>query len=484
MNRWTTEFKVGLFVLITLALIAGSWVWSYDGVREDEDSYTLRLVVGSADGLYEGSAVRIAGVDVGSVESISIAGDRAEIVLRLRAQYQLPLDSQGELKASGLLGDYYVRVYPGVQEGLLAEGDLLGTRSEPGDIDTITRNLERISDDIADITKVLREVANNRDNTQHFEATLANVDALSEDLKLIASSNKDDIRAIVESIKRLSESLEGHIDDLAGGANEEIDKLKDLTDDLDKAAEDLASITGKVDRGEGTVGALINERETIDRLNETMDDVRGLVGSFAGLRPEVYYIGRFYMGSQPKDTQTFYYGNPLAWSAANTVGIRLRAHEDFWYTFEVNDYPQGVIRQSDIYRASTGTVDSRWVRDAAYRFTFQLEKRWGKFSFRIGVKENGGGVGATAYALKDKLTFHLDVFDFFFGSYPAIDSQGIPNVRLGVRYEPKKTFFLEAGAEQVILGAKYGYFTGYVGLGFWFHDDDIKWVLQGLPLSF
>jgi len=484
MKSWTTEFKVGLFVIVTLVAIVVGWAWSQDGVRPDEDSYTLKMTVGSADGLYAGSAVRIAGVDVGSVESITVAGDRALVGIRIRAAYKLPVDSEGELKAQGLLGDYYIRVYPGVADTVLPDGGLLKTRSEPGDIDTITRNAETISEDIAAITKILREMAENRENKDHIEATLANADALTEEIKLIAQQNRHDIAAIVDSVRRLAEALEGYVDDIGTGVDEEVEKLKVLTDHLDEAAQDLSSITGKIDRGEGTVGALINDRDTIDRLNETVDGVNSVVRSFAGLRPQFYYTGRFYMGTTPADTDTFYYGNPLAWSGSNTVGIRLRAHEDFWYLFEINDYPQGVIRQDEIYREDTDQLRVKWTRSAQYRFSFQLEKRWGKFSFRLGIREGGGGVGVTAYALRDRLTFQLDVFDFFFGSYPALQSRGIPNVRLGARFEPMRNFYIEAGAEQIILGAKHGFFTGYLGVGFTFTDDDLRWVLSSVPVGF
>ena len=88
------------------------------------------------------------------------------------------------------------------------------------------------------------------------------------------------------------------------------------------------------------------------------------------------------------------------------------------------------------------------------------------------------------YAFKDRLGVHADVFDFYFGSYPDLESQGLPNVRLGARVEPLPNFYLEAGSEQIPLGIKRGYFTGYLGLGFHFQDDDVRWVLQGLPLSF
>lgn len=483
MRDLTAELKVGLFVLIAGALVIGSWLWSYDGVRADEASYTLKMTVASADGLWEGSDVRLAGVEVGSVESIAVRGDRAGLVLRIRADYQLPVDSEGELKASGLLGDYFVRVYPGLEDELLLEGQLLATRSEPGDIDLITRNLETISEDIGAITAVLREVVENDSNKDNLEATLANVEALTAQMRLIAEQNRADIGAIVDSVRRLTESLEGYTDDIAADVDNELGKLELLTDNLNEAAEDISSITGKVDAGEGTIGALLHERDTIDSLNDTLDEVNSVVKSFSRLQTEVYYTGRYYFGTEPADTTTWFYGNPLNLAGSNTIGLRLRAHEDFWYIFEVNDHPQGTITNKEIFREGTGLATTKWIREPNYRFTFQLSKRWGDFSFRLGVKESGGGVGMTYWGFKDRLQVQLDAFDFTFGSYPAIEDSGIPNIRLLTRVEPWKNIYFEAGGEQLILHPKHGFFTGFVGVGFTFTDYDIRWLLSSLPLG-
>lgn len=484
MRSWSSEFKVGLFVLLTTLLVFGSYLWSFDGVRADEESYTARMVVGTATGLYPGTPVRIAGVEIGAIDAIDLSGDRAELTLRIRAQYELPTDTEGELKSQGLLGDYYVRIYPGTADDRLPEGGRIATRAEPGDIGVLTQNLETISDDIAAITKVLREVVENRENTDHVESSLANIDALTAELRLIAEQNRSDIAAIVDSVRRLTESLEGYTDDIAADVDDEMERLKDLTDHLDDAATDLSSITGKVDRGEGTLGALINDDTTIDSLNDTLDEVNTVVRSFSGLRPQIYYTGRYFFGSQPNDLDTFFYGNPMHLAGMNVIGIKLRAHEDFWYRFEIVDHPQGVINQRQVIREETGTVESRWIRDLKYRFTFQMEKRWGDFSFRLGLKENGGGVGATYYAFDDKLQIQADAFDFFFGSYPAVQDSGLPNLRVLARYEPWRNVYVEAGAEQIILGAKYGYGTGFLGVGFTFTDDDIKLLLSTLPLNF
>jgi hypothetical protein len=127
-----------------------------------------------------------------------------------------------------------------------------------------------------------------------------------------------------------------------------------------------------------------------------------------------------------------------------------------------------------------------WTRELNYRFTFQMAKRWKHWGFRLGIKEGGGGLGATYYAFDDRLAINADAFDFTFGSYPAITPYGgsLPNIRLATRWEPIDHLYFEAGAEQVLLGAQYGFATGYLGIGYHFTDDDIKLLMATLPLGF
>ena len=57
-------------------------------------------------------------------------------------------------------------------------------------------------------------------------------------------------------------------------------------------------------------------------------------------------------------------------------------------------------------------------------------------------------------------------------------------MRAGISIEPMKHVYFQAGAEQILLGAKYGYASGYAGVGFYFDDDSIKLLLATLPMSF
>ena len=480
---WTNEFKVGLFVLF--AGVAGSvvTVWSIDGITPKDQTFTLHLAVPSADGLYRQSAVKLAGVDIGAIGNIAVAGEKAEIELKIRAGNELPVDSSAEIRSSGIIGDRYIAIGLGDDERLLKDGDRIQLTRPPPDLEEIEHQVQDITTDLREMTKQLRKYTDNDANREAIEATLQNVKALSEDLRMLAERNSKDIDAIVDSVGRLSKTLEGMATDTRGDVGEEMDKLKAATDSLQGTVDDMKSITGKIDGGEGTIGALVNDRTTVDLVNQTVGDADKVIRGFSGLRSEVYYNGRYYFGSTPKSDE-FFYGNPLAGGGANIVGVRLMPQEDFWYSFEFVDYPQGTVTYTEHLIPDTGERYTEWERQPNYRMTFEINKRWHNLGLRLGVKEDGGGVGASYWLFDDKLELQGDVFDFDLGSYPAMSARGIPNARLLGRYSPNPHVYLEAGTEQPFLGIKYHYFTGFIGAGFSFNDDDIKLLLATLPLNF
>jgi len=505
-RRFSNEFKVGLFVLVTVAAIVGAYFWTKDGLFRGPGTYELNLKAPRADGLAEGTAVKLAGVKIGSVGDIVVDGGQADIELIIDDRYQLPIDSTAELKATGLLGDYFVMVDLGDDEqATLADGDKIAYGEAPGDIDNITRQVELISEDVKAITAVVREMVEDRQNRDNVESTLANTEALTAELAAISAENRRDLRAIVESVKRLSESLEGVVEEGGDDLDEEFDKIKDATDTLQATLDNLESVTGKVDRGEGTVGALINDRETVDALNETIENTNEVIESFSGLEAHVYNWNRAYLGTNPTRSPD---GGPLSPEEARTlfppngrnryhlisshaIGVHLKSQEDFWYTFELIAHPIGNITV-DEYQVSGDDLGGEplfyreWRVKQTFRYSFLINKRWHDWAFRLGIRENAGGAGFTWYAAEDRFQLHGDVFDFTYGGYPAVvnDPQMLGvNTRLWVRYEPIEGMFLEAGTENILPGIRYGYATTFVGAGLHFTDNDIKLLFATLPIG-
>ncbi|TVQ90056.1 MAG: MCE family protein [Deltaproteobacteria bacterium] len=504
-GRFNDEFKVGLFVIVVIAALVGVYFFTYDGLFAGPGTYSVTLRAPRADGLNQGTAVKLAGVNIGSVRRIGLAGGEAEVELILDKRYQLPIDSIAELKATGLLGDTFVMVTLGDDEmAFLQDGDRIRFGRAAGDLDNITRQIEEVSTDVAAITKVLREMVEDRQNRDNVEATLENTSALTEELRRMAESNQRDIRAIVQSIRRLSESLEGVVEETGRDLDEEFDKIKLATDTLQESLDNMSSITGKVDRGEGTVGALINERDTVDSINDAFDGVTEIVESWTGLQADVYNWNRFYFGTNPsrgpggvaltdemaRELFPPFGDNRYNMISGHAIGVDLRPQEDFWYTFELIAHPIGSITHNEYqlpsrFGGGESTFFQEWRVTQAFRYSFMINKRWYDFAFRVGVKESSGGAGLTYFAAQDRLQFHADLFDWTYGGYPAINDPDLLgfNTRFLVRYEPRRGLFFEAGTENIVPGLRYGYFTGFAGAGFHFNDNDIKLLLAALPIG-
>src|SRR5690606_19065676 len=148
MRTFFTDFRVGLFVLIGVALVVFGYFWTFDGVARGEAAYTLHLSVPNADGLYGGTPIKLAGVDIGALDDPTLSGGQAQLVLKVRAAYELPVDSHAALRSTGFLGDRYVAIVPGRSPNLLKDGDRIALDDDPADIEQIQRDAQAITGDL------------------------------------------------------------------------------------------------------------------------------------------------------------------------------------------------------------------------------------------------------------------------------------------------------------------------------------------------
>lgn len=485
MASYSNEFKVGLlgiFAAIALAVFILRTDDRPDGALE---GYTLEARFPSASGIFVSSQVQIAGVSVGSVRGIARDGAVAVVSLEMSGEVRLPVDSVAELQIEGILGDRNVRIVPGSSDALLGDGDELKTRTSGPDIDKLTGQVENIAADIEAITGKLRGYLEDEETTGAVTGALKNIEALSEDMRQLSASNRAEVDAIARNLREVSESLNRIIGQLGGEVEGNAQTFAEVMQKLDGTMAHVESIAAKVDEGEGTLGALVNEDEPIRQLGQAMDEINAslqevsdLVGSVGRLGTEVQYHGQYFFGSDPGDGSP--YDNPVAGDARNRIGIRLMPREDFWYLIEVVDHPLGVISYEEVARPDLGSAYSTYVRTLDLRYTFQFARRFNNTALRLGLFESSGGVGVDQYLLRDRLVLTANLYDFTYGSWPWFD--GTPNLTLGLRAEPLQHLYVEGGLHNAALGWRHGFYTGYAGAGFYFSDDDIKWLLSALPV--
>ena len=125
MGKAKLEFVVGVFVLV--GIICLSYLSIKLGKLEliGGNVYEVIAQFNSASGLKPGSAVEIAGVEVGRVRAITLHEDRAAVRLAVNDNVKLYTDTIASIKTRGIIGEKFLALSPGGGGDPLKPGDTI-----------------------------------------------------------------------------------------------------------------------------------------------------------------------------------------------------------------------------------------------------------------------------------------------------------------------------------------------------------------------
>jgi phospholipid/cholesterol/gamma-HCH transport system substrate-binding protein len=128
MKRSTIETVMGAVVLA----IAGMFlVFAYSSANlrgiAGTGAYEVIARFDRVAGLAVGGDVRVSGIKVGTISSVSLDPKTylAEVRMALRGDIRLPVDSVAEVASESLLGGHYMALAPGADPTMLKNGDVI-----------------------------------------------------------------------------------------------------------------------------------------------------------------------------------------------------------------------------------------------------------------------------------------------------------------------------------------------------------------------
>jgi phospholipid/cholesterol/gamma-HCH transport system substrate-binding protein len=137
MRRSSLDLTVGVFVLI--GILALGWLSIKLGRVEflTGRGYTVTADFPSVGGLKAGSAVEIAGVEIGRVESIRLADYQARVAMSIRRGIPIQDDAIASIKTKGLIGEKYIRISPGGSDRIIPPNGRLKEVEAPVDFEEL-----------------------------------------------------------------------------------------------------------------------------------------------------------------------------------------------------------------------------------------------------------------------------------------------------------------------------------------------------------
>jgi phospholipid/cholesterol/gamma-HCH transport system substrate-binding protein len=130
-------------VAVGLFLVVGLLALGYLSIKLGRVSflgttgYLVTVEFPSVGGLKAGSAVEIAGVEIGRVESIGLADYQARVILRVKRDIKLQEDSIASIKTKGLIGEKYVRISPGGSDKIIPPNGRIREVEAPVDFEEL-----------------------------------------------------------------------------------------------------------------------------------------------------------------------------------------------------------------------------------------------------------------------------------------------------------------------------------------------------------
>lgn len=294
--KLSRELKTGIIVIggILLFIMGFSYLKS---TPLFDNSKTLYAVYPNVGGLQSGTVVSINGYGVGKVNDIRFIDTQGNLVVTftVSSDFQFSKNSRVELYDTGIIGGKGLQITP-VFDGSpsVQSGDTLNTDTRPGLTELAQQKL----------TPLFKK----------FESAVTDADSVLMNVNdVLDTKTKNDLRKAINGLSKLMVSLNGSASTLdimlkenQGKLGSSLDNFEVLTSNFAKLSDSLNNaglgstlvslqttvaslntIMSKLEKGEGTMGMLMTDKELYSNLSSASKELDLLLQDFR-LNPKRY----------------------------------------------------------------------------------------------------------------------------------------------------------------------------------------------------
>ncbi|MDR2029346.1 MAG: MlaD family protein [Treponema sp.] len=478
--------KVALFFVI-LGSAGGTYIiLSSDGIG-NFNTKTYDVILPDATGLTTRSKVYLAGVPVGKISAIHLAGSEAQIKIAFLKDVEIRGDAQISRKSSSILGTSMLVLDPGTElTPLIPEGSLINTKREAGDLNAVMGIVQELG---GQVSLLLQEFQTNQMellavSLQTFNSIAQKIDAQSDAELARISRILESVALITERTERLLASREGDLNTSVG--------------DFREILENIRYITGEIRAGQGNIGQIIYDDRlylsllsamertevAVEKLQVALDSVNTLAVNVNGVVDTAGEIVSRAAGLGIQvDTQARY--DLLSERVRAGAALRLDPlSNDRWYRIGVSSAPDGVASRRITEITDENGVLKSYENTTETRYSFlvdvELARRFGPLTIRGGLLENSAGLGLDFQPVK-WVSLSGEVFDFKTGE--------LPNLRGTLTFypffdpdadKPWNWLYFRGGVSRALSNEGRDFF---IGGGIRFADREVKGLVGLVPAA-
>ncbi len=294
------EVRIGIIVLS--AILLSYWGLNY---LKGQDIFTsqkaIYAVYDRVDGLLPSNVVQVNGYKIGFVRTISLMPDhsgRLIISMHIKSELKIPRNSRADIFSMDFLGTKAVQLIFGDSKEDIQDGDTLTssvqtslTDAVGAEVAPIKEKAENLLASLDSVAAVFREVFNQetklnlKKSFESISKALNSIDNIATTVDTMLGKKNGRIKLLLENIESITGNIKNHNQQIG----EVIDNFSGISDTLRRAnlsqtilnlkntLDKTSSIFDKVNKGEGTLGLLVNDDSLYINLNNTAHSLDALV---------------------------------------------------------------------------------------------------------------------------------------------------------------------------------------------------------------
>ena len=304
------ETKIGAIFIIAAVLL----IWGYNFLKGQDiltQSRTFYAVYQNVSGLGKANPVFINGMQVGQVTQMYFdpaMNGNIIVGLTIRQEFPIPKNSIAEILSTDLMGTKAVNLNLGVSTEMAKNGDTLTSKLGA----TLTEQVEKtigplknkaevlltnIDEILVNLNAVLSEeqVKSLKESIFHLNSSLQNADLLLKDVGGFVADEKSKAKDILDNLESITGNFKNNnekltaiitnfhsISDTLARAN-----IAETFGSLNKSMTDFSQIMAKINKGEGSIGLLLNNDSLYLELAKSSKDLNLLLEDIR-LHPKRY----------------------------------------------------------------------------------------------------------------------------------------------------------------------------------------------------
>jgi phospholipid/cholesterol/gamma-HCH transport system substrate-binding protein len=289
------ETRLGYFVVLAAFAVVFilEMLGGFDRFRTGKH---VSALFNDAHELHIGDRVKMAGVEVGTVDDIKLdpQNNKVKVILKLNKDAAAKTDSTATIKFAGLMGQNFVSIdFGSPGSPAIDEGAVLNT-TEMADISSIMQKLDGVAGNVENITKTFSgDKLDNilgpmtdfmKQNSGPLTMTIANIKAISADV----ADGKGTIGRFIQDPALYNSAMDtmsnlqvtiANAQRMVAGINNGEGTIGHLMKDPTLYVQATGSMTNlnqilqKINQGQGSVGKLVNDQEFYKNAKLTLQKV-------------------------------------------------------------------------------------------------------------------------------------------------------------------------------------------------------------------